>query len=203
LLSLRFFDPSVRLTGYGLIALIMGFRPLKWARNVWLLYGLVSLVVGVTNGMTVNCLGSNDPRYAQLASEFGSYYRSTDIVATNSFHILDIHANIASAPVENYGEAEHYQKFFWVTLPEFDALPLTVTPMPRPGQAWCEEKQFRGDAICTMSGDESACSRLIRPDCHRWVGLCTAGQAQPRYQSWSSRIRRAFGQLSKTGNFAQ
>jgi len=136
LLSLRFFDPSVRLTGYGLIVLLMGFRPLKWARGVWLLYGLVSLVVGMTNGMTVNCLGSNDPRYAQLASEFRSYYRGADIVATNSFHILDLHANIASIPVENYGEAEHYQKFFWVTLPEFDALPVTVTPMPPPSPEW-------------------------------------------------------------------
>jgi hypothetical protein len=147
LLSVRFFDPSVRLTGYGLIVLIMGFRPMKRARGIWLLYGLVSLAVGITNGMTTNCLGSNDPRYAQLAFEFRSYYRGADIVATNSFHILDLHANIASVPVADYSEADRYQKFFWVTLPEFDALPVTITPMPRPGRGWCEERQFSGGIL--------------------------------------------------------
>jgi hypothetical protein len=147
LLSVRFFDPSVRLTGYGLIVVIMGFRPKKWAGSVWLLYGLLSLIVGITNGVTANCLGSDDPRYAQLATEFRSYYRSTDIVATNSFHILDLHANIASVPVTDYSEADRYQKFFWVTLPEFDALPVTITSMPRPGRGWCEEKQFSGGIL--------------------------------------------------------
>jgi hypothetical protein len=162
LLSLRFFDPSVRLTGYGVIVLIMGFRPTKnWAGNVWLLYGLVSLMVGLTNGKTTNCLGSNDPRYARLATEFRSYYRSTDIVATNSFHILDLHANIASVPVTDYSEADRYQKFFWVTLPEFDALPGTITPMPRPGRGWCEEKQFTGGIFFTRCPGRMA----VRPAC--------------------------------------
>jgi hypothetical protein len=147
LLCFRFFDPSLRLTGYGVIVLIMGFRPIKRAGAVWLLYGLVSLVVGITNGVTTNCLGSNDPRYAQLASEFRTYYRSADIVATNSFHILDLHANIASVPVTDYSEADRYQKFFWVTLPEFDSLPVNITPMPHPGRGWCEEKQFTGGIL--------------------------------------------------------
>jgi hypothetical protein len=151
LLCVRFFDPSVRLTGYGLIVLIMGFRPIKmkWIGSVWLLYSLASLIVGITNGRTANCLGSNDPRYAQLASELGSYYTSRDIVATNSFHILDLHADIASVPVNDYSEAESYRKFFWVTLPEFDALPVTITPMPRPSLGWCEEKQFSGGMLFT------------------------------------------------------
>jgi len=149
LLCVRFFDPSVRLTGYAVIVLIMGFRPKKRAGTVWLLYGLVSLLVGITNGMTTNCLGSNDPRYAQLASEFRSYYTSSEIVATNSFHILDLHANIASVPVTNYSEADRYQKFFWVTLPEFDSLPVTITPMTRPGRGWCEEEQFTGGVLFT------------------------------------------------------
>jgi hypothetical protein len=130
---------------------------MKWADSVWILYGLASLVVGVTNGMTANCLGSNDPRYADLASEFRSYYRSADIVATNSFQILDLHANIASVPAADYAEADRHKKFFRVALPEFDALPVSVTPMPRPGRGWCEEKQFTGGTLftrCPVANDE-------------------------------------------------
>lgn len=147
LLCIRSYDPSVRLTGYGLIILMLGFRPMKWANGVWMLYGLVSLVTGVDNGITVNSLGSNDPRYVELAARFRTYYAASEIVATNSFHILDLHANIPSIPVAQYAEAAPYRKFFWVTLPNFDAVATTVTAMPRPGKEWCEEKTFLGGTL--------------------------------------------------------
>ena len=138
------YQPVPRLVGYGLIVLIIGFRPQKWASRAWLLYGLMSLAVGITNGMTVNSLGSNDPRYAQLAAEFRSYYVSSEVVATNSFHILDLHANIASVPVVDYAAADRYKEFFWVTLPQFDAVASSVVKMPPPTAGWCEERKFSG-----------------------------------------------------------
>jgi hypothetical protein len=147
LLCVRSYDPSARLVGYGLIILMMGFRPMKWANGVWMLYGLVSLVTGVENGMSVNSLGSNDPRYAELAAQFRSYYVGSEIVATNSFHILDLHANIPSIPVEDYPDAAHYQKFFWVTLPNFGAVGNSVIEMPHPGKEWCEERKFSGGVL--------------------------------------------------------
>ena len=122
---------------------------MKWANGVWMLYGLVSLVTGVANGMIVNSLGSNDPRYAELATQFRSYYVGSEIVATNSFHILDLHANIPSIPVADYAEADPYHKFFWVTLPRFDAVASAVTGMPHPGKEWCEEKHFSGGVLFT------------------------------------------------------
>ncbi|MGA8065808.1 MAG: hypothetical protein WCA47_00650 [Terriglobales bacterium] len=136
-----------RLVGYGLIVLAIGFRPQKWANCAWLLYGLFSLALGITNGIRVNSLGSNDPRYAQLAAEFGHYYVSSDVVATNSFHILDLHANIASVPVASYAEAEPYKRFFWVTLPNFDAVADSVVKMPPPANGWCEERKFSGGVL--------------------------------------------------------
>ena len=149
LLFVSSYDPSARLTGYGLIILLMGFRPLKWANGVWMLYGASSVVIAIVNGVTVNALGSNDPRYAELALQFRSYYNSKEIVATNSFHILDIHANISSIPVTDYKQADHYDKFFWVTLPQFDAVATSVTEMPHPGKEWCEERRFSGGVLFT------------------------------------------------------
>ncbi len=122
---------------------------MKWANGVWILYLAVSLITGVVNGMTVNSLGSNDPRYAELAAEFRSHYVGSEIVATNSFHILDLHANIPSNPVDDYAQADHYQKFLWVTLPQFDAVASSVTRMPHPGKEWCEEKSFSGGVLFT------------------------------------------------------
>ena len=114
---------------------------------MWLAYGLISLAIGITNGITLNSLGSKDPRYVRLASEFRSYYASSDVVAINSFHILDLHANIASVPVTDYAEADQYKKFFWVTLPQYDAVASSVTAMPHPGQGWCEERSFSGGVL--------------------------------------------------------
>src|SRR5207249_1040007 len=104
----RHYDPSVRLVGYGVIVLFAGLRPAKWANLVWLLYGVASLVTGVVNGMTVNSLGSTDPRYAELASQVRSYYEGMRPIATNSFHILDVGANVPSEPVSDLNEAAQY-----------------------------------------------------------------------------------------------
>jgi hypothetical protein len=147
LLCVRSFDFTTRLVGYGLIILIIGFRPAKWANKIWILYGLVSLLIGIINGMITNSLGSNDLRYGALVAELRSYYLGSDIVATNSFHILDLYANIPSMPVANYADADAYGKFFWVTLPQFDAIATSVWPMPRPGKGWCEEKEFFGGVL--------------------------------------------------------
>jgi hypothetical protein len=147
LLCVRSFDLTTRLLGYGLIVFLLGFRPMIWANQIWILYGLVSLITGIINGVTANSLGSNDPRYAALAAELRSYYSGSDVVATNSFHILDLHANIPSIAVADYAEANAYRKFFWVTLPRFDAIATSVSVMPRPGKGWCEEKEFPGGVL--------------------------------------------------------
>jgi len=147
LLCVRDYVPSVRLLGYGLIVLFLGVRPMGWGNPVWLLYGVVSLSIGAVNALTVNSLGSMDPRYARLAGEVRASYKEDGVVATNSFHLLDLHANIASIPVTNYVEAEKYSEFLWVTLPKYDPIATAVMAIARPGQDWCEQKQFSGGAL--------------------------------------------------------
>jgi hypothetical protein len=132
------------LLGYGLIVLFLGFRPQRWANPIWLLYGFASLAVGVVNATTVNSLASMDPRYAALATQVREKYEGSKIIATNSFRLVDLHANIPSVPVSDYDEASKYQLFLWVTLPNYDPASSAVITMARPGQGWCEENQFVG-----------------------------------------------------------
>ena len=106
LLFVRDYPPGVRSLGYGMIILTLGFRPeTKWANTVWIFYGIVSLIAGIINGIAANSLGANDPRYAALAAAVRPYYTGSEVVATNSFHILDLHAEIPSVPVMTYSEA--------------------------------------------------------------------------------------------------
>lgn len=147
LLCVRSFDPSVRLSAYGLVALMVGMRPLRWANWAWLLYGLVALATAGVDTVTTNNLGANDPRYVQLAREVGPYDKGRDVVASNSFHLLDLHAGIASLPVSDYAAAAPYKLFLWVTLPSYDAVATTVTPMPAPPSGWCKVQQFDGGAL--------------------------------------------------------
>jgi hypothetical protein len=152
LLLVREYTPSVRLVGYGLIVLFFGFRPRPWANPIWLFYGLASLVTAVVNAMTVNSLGSMDPHYAELAAQTGAEYKDAKTIATNSYHILDLHANLPSVPVSDYSEAINYERFLWVTLPNYSQATSTITPIVHPGPEWCEEKRFVGGVLFGRCG---------------------------------------------------
>jgi hypothetical protein len=147
LLCMGSFDPSVRLSGYGLVAMILGFRPLRWANWAWLAYGLTALATAGADDLVHNNLGSNDPRYVQLAREGGAYARGHGVVASNAFHILDLDAGVASAPVADYAAAAPYRELLRVTLPSYDSLATTVAPLPPPPAGWRLEKAFAGGEL--------------------------------------------------------
>jgi hypothetical protein len=147
LLCVRSYDPTVRLLGYGVIVLFLGYRPKLWANAIWLLYGLLSLAVGIVNASTVNSLGANDPRYAALAARVRPYVAGAEVVATNSFHLLDLHANIPSVPVNSEAEAAAYDRYLWVTLDNFDPGASTISPAPHPGSQWCEQQRVEGAVL--------------------------------------------------------
>jgi hypothetical protein len=144
LLCVRSFDPSVRLSGYGLVALVLGFRPLRWANWAWLAFALVSLATAVAGDLVHNNLGSNDPRYVRLAGEVAASHPGPGVIASNAFYILDLHAGVASAPISDYADAAPYQLLLRVTLPSYDSLATTVAPLAPPPALWCLEKTFAG-----------------------------------------------------------
>lgn len=144
LLCVKPYIPTVRLVGYGLIVLFLGFRPIKRADLVWLVYGFVSLGIGVVNALTVSSLGSMDPHYADLAKQVAASVKPGEVIATNSFYILDLNANVASVPISNLEDATSYKRLLWVTLPNYDPGSAAITPLSRPGTGWCEQQQFTG-----------------------------------------------------------
>jgi len=146
LLWFRAFGPTARITGYGLIALLLSFRPMKWADGVWLLYGGLALGVAVWDASTTPSLGLNDPRYVDLAHEVRASDNGSAIVATNSAHLLDLHAGIPSVRIMTEADARPYQKLLWVTMPNVDGT-VAITPMPRPGSEWCEAQHFSGAVL--------------------------------------------------------
>jgi len=147
LLFVRSYTPSARLVGYGLFSLLLGARPAKWASYIWLLYGAASLLVAIMNATTVNSMGSLDPRYANLAAQVRASISDDKLIATNSFHILDLNANIASVPIEDYSTISKYQYFLWVTLPRYDPIATAVTTIGPPGADWCVEAKFDGGIL--------------------------------------------------------
>jgi len=145
--GVRWYDPSVRLTGYGLAVLFLALRRRNWANSIWLLYVLVPLLAAVVNARTVNSPGGNDPHYAELARQVAPYVPRSEVVGTNSFHFLDIHARIASEVANNEIDAAKYKTFLWVTLPDFDPGASSVNPMTRLGKDWCEKQEFAGAVL--------------------------------------------------------
>jgi hypothetical protein len=113
------------------------------------LANVLAAVAGATVPLLlIELFGFLHTLYAGAALNFSLAAGAFGLTLTHS-GVSQIHPNIASVPVAHYAEADRYKKFFWVTLPEFDALPVSVTAMPRPGRGWCEQKQFTGGTLFT------------------------------------------------------
>ncbi len=133
-----------RLIGYAAITLLLGFRPAHRLR-AWPLYAAASLVLACVNARAVNSLGANDPRYAELAhAAVGAGARPG--IATNSFHLLDVHQGVGSRPVTRLDDVRE-DWFLRVDLPAYDAVATTVWPVPTPSPGWCQTAAFPGGAL--------------------------------------------------------
>jgi hypothetical protein len=135
---------GARLTGYGFITLLFALHPaIRWGK-IWFMYGLLGLSLSITNALTQNCVGANDPRYEKLAYEASKIENFPGKVLTNSFHILDIHARVPSEYVGSAGQISDAEYFFWVYLPSYDAIATTVSPTDMPREGWCEVASVSG-----------------------------------------------------------
>jgi hypothetical protein len=96
-------------------------------------------------------MGSNDPRYVALAARVAPGIPEPG-VATNSYHLLDIHQRIATTPVKALAQVQG-PGFLWVDLPSYDAIATVVLPMDRPSTGWCEAASFDGAILFRRCGE--------------------------------------------------
>jgi hypothetical protein len=127
-------DP--RLMGYGLLILLLAFRPSKGSGKYWLAYGCATAILAFGNVLTTNSLGANDPRYAILARKVASSGLLKRQVFSNSFHILDIQARVASTPVYNLQQVPAGAFFLKFDAANFDAISQTVWRIETPPVGW-------------------------------------------------------------------
>lgn len=135
---------GARLSGYGFIALLLACRPARGWHKAWALYGLLGVALSAGNALTQNALGANDPRYEKLARESLAIEMLPKNVPTNSYHVLDVHAKVATRYVESPEQLNGEEYFFWVSLPAYDAIATSVSPVEAPGDGWCEVASLTG-----------------------------------------------------------
>jgi hypothetical protein len=132
----RQFESGARLMGYGLLPLLLSWRPGAGVGTRWAAWGVLATVLAVANGTTTNSLGANDPRYASLARAAAAAGPGQPLY-TNSYHLMDLHARVPSRPVEEPASLPPGAWLFRVTLPGHDAVASTVWPVSDPGPDWC------------------------------------------------------------------
>jgi hypothetical protein len=96
----------------------------------------VTAFLAFGNALTTNSLGANDPRYAILARKVASSGLLKGQVFSNSFHILDIQARVASTPVYNLQQVPAGALYLKFGLPNFDAISQTVWRIETPPVGW-------------------------------------------------------------------
>jgi hypothetical protein len=144
LLAWRDFSGGWRLTGYGFVLLVLGFVPRPETSSRWIVYAVSCATLAMINAVLVNSLGANDPRYARLAALMGAGIGAP--VASNSFHLLDLHAGLASSPVHDWSEVTGGE-VFRVDLPRYDGIATPVWPLTGASAGWCEIKAVEGGAV--------------------------------------------------------
>ena len=143
---LRDFGGQARLTAYGVLAIVTGARPTRATSLVWPVYACIALLAGVVNALTVPSNGASDVVYEQLARAV-SVNLPRGIVATNSFHILDIHAARASMMVSPQRTPAniHYYLDVGVQIP--DPQSTVVVPVQPDTMVWQRYRTFAGAVL--------------------------------------------------------
>jgi hypothetical protein len=132
------FDIDPRISGYGLLLILLAFRPAKRAQRYWIAYACATAVLALGNSLTVNSMGANDPRYAPLGREIAGIDINGGQVYSNSEHLIDIQARVPSMTAHRLSDIPAGAFFLRVNLPSFDAIGQMVWPIDEPPKNWPE-----------------------------------------------------------------
>jgi|GEM_PF-2363083 len=137
---------SVRLTGYGLVLLILAFRPKVGSENKWAAYAVLSVALCVANTLVANGDGANHVCYETLAYNLKNAGLPNASISTNSFHILDVHVRTPTTPVSDLKEVKD-DYYLLITLPNYDAIATTIQPISSLPDDWREIATFEGASL--------------------------------------------------------
>jgi hypothetical protein len=138
-------DP--RLMGYGLLVLLLGFRPVERAYKRWLAYAGCTMILAFANAFTTNSLGINDARYEHLAHEVLAAQPSRGPIVSNSYHIFEIHARVPSISVDSLDQVPLGARFLRIDLPSYDAIQPTVWRIEEPPREWQTVAKWEGATL--------------------------------------------------------
>ncbi len=151
LLAVRKFDAQMRTVGYGVLVLLLLWRPLtrSWSRPLWLGYATLMLIAAIGNVLLVNAQGANHPMYEVVVNEFlpALNDRTTRTLYSNAYHITDIHAGIPSTSSTTLPDTTNDSYFLHITLPNVDGIMTTVLPPPSIEEQWCVVKSINAGVL--------------------------------------------------------
>ena len=166
----RHFSGDSRLTGYGLLLVLLAFRPAASSGKYWLTYAGLTILLTLTNVFTTNSLGVNDPRYAHVAQEFAAAHVSPELLYTNSYRVLDVHARLPSIAVDRLEDVPPGAIFLRIVLPSYDAIQRTTWTIEEPPAdwqtiaRWKDAILYRRPASTANAGREGAGIAASQPD---------------------------------------
>lgn len=133
LLLVRNFSMTPRLLGYGYLLLLVGMRPrVRW-NQIWITYGVTTILLAIYNVDNVDSFGINDRRYEQFAEQVAAMpFPDGEVLYTNSEDILDIHLRVPTLQTLDLAEVPEEAYFLWVALPNYDAIMKPIEQMERP-----------------------------------------------------------------------
>lgn len=145
--TVRLYYADARLMGYGILLVLLSFVPRGPWLWLWDLYAVATLALAIYNVTTTNSTGTNHPAYAQVARRVAAAGLPDGPVLSNSFHILDVHAGIATRPTTSLAQVPRGTIYVEITLPNYDAIAKTIGPAAVVDSSWREIAAVEGAKI--------------------------------------------------------
>jgi len=134
----------LRHTGYGLLLLLSTRIPQTIRTSPWPYLAILAVGFAITNALTVNSNGANQPEYIQLAREASVLPLVKPKLPTNSYRILDLFAGIPTEPIGSEEEMQSANYYLQVSLPNLDVIATIVKPVELSSGRWCQKRVLNG-----------------------------------------------------------